>query len=130
MTTTFLIHQDRRSSRNTPVEEITITVLGLDRVGKSSLLRRCFYNKFERGYTPTVEELHRGQLIYNGNKFNINVHEMGGSGIFYSFLHCEQGGVTGGVPPTSLVRKRSASLLCKERLIAPLSAFPALCEGY
>ena len=87
ISTTFVIHQDRRASRNSPVEEITIvTVLGLDRVGKSSLLRRCFYNKFEKGYTPTVEELHRGQLIYNGNKFNINVHEMGGFDIFYFFL--------------------------------------------
>merc|ERR1719427_1282791 len=66
-------------SGNKPEEEITITVLGLDRVGKSSLLRRCLFNVYEPMYSPTVEDLYKGQIVYNSQKYNMTIHEMGGT---------------------------------------------------
>ena len=52
----------------------------MNNVGKSTLLHRCFFNEhpLEAAYIPTVDELYQGQMVYNGHKYNMTVHEMGG----------------------------------------------------
>ena len=57
-------------------------MFGLDRVGKTSLINRFLFNKYDAQYKQTIEDLYRGDITYNEQKCDLTIIDMGG---YYQF---------------------------------------------
>lgn len=54
-------------------------MFGLGGVGKTSLIHRFLYNKFDNGYTATIEDDYRDVITYNNHIVDVTVLDTAGS---------------------------------------------------
>ncbi|XP_057289456.1 GTP-binding protein Di-Ras2-like isoform X2 [Hydractinia symbiolongicarpus] len=63
----------------TPIQTIRIVMFGLGGVGKTSLIHRFLFNKFNSTYTATIEDDYRQVITYNNHIVDVTVLDTAGS---------------------------------------------------
>lgn len=56
-----------------------LVILGSSKVGKTSLVSRFLYNKFDDGYTPTIEDFHRKIYRIKGEAYRLDILDTSGN---------------------------------------------------
>ncbi|XP_033746234.1 GTP-binding protein Rhes-like isoform X2 [Pecten maximus] len=56
-----------------------LVVLGSSKVGKTSLVARFLYNKFDDNYTPTIEDFHRKVYRIKGEAYRLDLLDTSGN---------------------------------------------------
>ena len=65
---------------NAPAENChRLVILGSSKVGKTSIVSRFLYNKFEEKYTPTIEDFHRKIYRIKGNAYRLDILDTSGN---------------------------------------------------
>ncbi|KAK8722819.1 hypothetical protein OTU49_012063 [Cherax quadricarinatus] len=62
-----------------PKRRYQVTLLGDARVGKSTIISQFLYDKILTSYTPTIEELHRGEYENEGEMLILDLLDTSGS---------------------------------------------------
>lgn len=56
-----------------------LVILGSSKVGKTSIVSRFLYSKFDDNYTPTIEDFHRKIYRIKGNPYRLDILDTSGN---------------------------------------------------
>ena len=56
-----------------------LVLLGSSKVGKTSIVSRFLYNKFDENYTPTIEDFHRKVYKIRGEAYRLDILDTSGN---------------------------------------------------
>ena len=63
---------------NTDPIKIKIVLVGDNKVGKSALILKYFYNRWDDTYAPTVLDVHKSKRKIGAQMYDLEVHDTGG----------------------------------------------------
>lgn len=65
---------------NAPPENChRLVILGSSKVGKTSVVSRFLYNKYDENYTPTIEDFHRKIYRIKGEAYRLDILDTSGN---------------------------------------------------
>ncbi|XP_066913725.1 GTP-binding protein Di-Ras2-like isoform X2 [Clytia hemisphaerica] len=79
MSLSFMAFRVSKKKSSTPIQTIKLVMFGSGGVGKTSLVHRFLFNKFDSAYTATVEDDYREVITYNKHIVDVTVLDTSGS---------------------------------------------------